>query len=70
MQSAQLGISQAIAALNNDAQVVAQSLTASGGNAVATALVDSLQQKLTVEASASVIAGMDQVLGALIDVNA
>jgi hypothetical protein len=68
-QSAQLGIARGIAGLNEDAQVVAQSLTGPAGDLTA-ALVDSLQQKLSVEASANVLARSDQMLGTLIDVMA
>ncbi len=68
-QSAQLGIARDIAGFNKDARAVAQSLTGSAGD-LTVALVDSLQQKLSVEASASVLAGSDQMLGTLIDVTA
>jgi flagellar basal body rod protein FlgG len=68
-QSAQLGIARGIGGLNEDAQVVAQSVTGSGGDLTA-ALVDSLQQKLAVEASAKVLTASDQMLGSLIDVMA
>jgi flagellar basal body rod protein FlgG len=68
-QSAQLGIARGIGGLNQDAQVVAQSVTGSGGDLTA-ALVDSLQQKLAVEASAKVLAVSDQMLGTLVDVMA
>ncbi len=66
-QSAQLGIARGIRGLNEDAQVVAQSITGSGGDPTA-ALVDSLQQKLSVEASAKVLSVSDQMLGTLVDV--
>lgn len=68
-QSAQLGIAQGIAGLNKDAQVVAQSVSGSGRD-ITGALIDSLQQKLSIEASAGVLAGSDQMLGSLIDVMA
>jgi hypothetical protein len=67
--SAQLGIARGIAGLNNDTQVVAQSVTGSASDLTA-ALVDSLQQKLSIDDSASVLAGSDQMLGTLIDVMA
>jgi len=64
--SAQLGIAQGLAGFDRDAQVIAQS--ASGSLAgLPSALVDSLQQKLAVEASASVLRSSDQMVGALID---
>ena len=66
-QSAQLGIARGLAGLNADAQVVAQSLTGSDPTA---ALVDSLQQKLSVEASAKALSVSDQMLGTLIDIMA
>ncbi len=66
-QSAQLGIARGISGLNADAQVVAQSITGSDPTA---ALVDSLQQKLSVEASAKVLSVSDQMLGTLIDIMA
>jgi hypothetical protein len=68
-QSAQLGIARGMWGLNKDAQVVAQSVTGSGGDLTG-ALVDSLQEKLSVEASAKVLAVSDQMLGTLIDIMA
>jgi flagellar hook protein FlgE len=68
-QSAQLGIARGIGELNKDAQLVAQSVSGSGGDLTA-ALVDSLQEKLSVEASARVLAVSDQMLGTLIDIKA
>jgi hypothetical protein len=65
-QSAKLGIARGISGLNADAQVVAQSVTGSGGDLTA-ALVNSLQQKLSVEASAKVLAASDQMLGTRVD---
>jgi hypothetical protein len=68
-QSAQLGISRGLAGLDQDAQVVANA--ASGGiDAVAGALVDSLQQRLLVEASARMLSTVDKTLGTLVDVKA
>lgn len=66
-RSAQLGIARGISGLNADAQVVAQSITGSDPTA---ALVDSLQQKLSVEASAKVLSVSDQMLGTLVDIMA
>jgi hypothetical protein len=68
-QSAQLGIARGIAGLNRDAQVVAQSVTGSGGDLTA-ALVGSLQEKLSVEANARVLTVSDQMQGTLLDVMA
>lgn len=68
-QSAQLGIARGIAGLNQDAQVIAQTVTGSGGDLTG-ALVDSLQQELSVKASAKVLAASDQMLGSLIDLMA
>ncbi|HTW74201.1 MAG TPA: hypothetical protein VMD56_04690 [Steroidobacteraceae bacterium] len=68
-QSAQLGIASGIAGLNRDAQVVAQSVSGPGEDLTG-ALIDSLQQRLVVQASAEMLAGSDRVLGSLIDVMA
>jgi len=68
-QSAQLGIARGMRGLNEDAQVVAQSFTGLGGDLTA-ALVDSVQEKQSVEASARVLATSDQMLGTLLDVMA
>jgi hypothetical protein len=68
-QSAQLGIARGMQGLNVDAQVVAQSVTGSDGDLTA-ALVDSLQQKLTVEANAKMLSTSDQMLGSLLDIMA
>jgi hypothetical protein len=68
-QSAQLGIARGMRGLNEDAQVVAQSFTGTGGDLTA-ALVDSVQEKQSVEASARVLATSDQMLGTLLDVMA
>jgi hypothetical protein len=65
--SAQLGIARGIAGLNADSQAVAQSVAGSLSDLTG-ALVDSLQQKLLVEASARVLERSDQLLGTLIDV--
>ena len=65
--SGQLGIARGIAGLNQDSQVVAQSVAGSFSN-LNSAMVDSLQQRLLVEASAKLLAGSDQLLGRLIDV--
>jgi hypothetical protein len=71
-QNAQFGINQGMANLSRDAQVIAQSSTASGGgmNAITGALVDAQQQALDVEASARALSITDQTLGTLLDVTA
>ena len=68
-QSAQLGIARGIRGLNQDAQVVAQSVSGLGGD-VTGALVDSLQKKLSVEASAKVLTVSGQMVGTLLDIMA
>ena len=81
MQSAQLGIQRGLSGLNRDAQVIANgggSSDATGNGSSAAddigvltgALVDSLQQKLLVEASARMLSTVDETLGTLIDVKA
>jgi hypothetical protein len=69
VESAQLGISLGLEALDGgDAQAIAASVSGSGG--ATDALVNSLQQKAGVEASAQVLASADQMLGTLVDVTA
>ena len=71
MQSAELGIQRGMSGLNRDAQVVANGNIASDNtDAMTGALVDSLQQKLVVEASARMLSTVDKTLGTLIDVKA
>jgi hypothetical protein len=70
VQSAQLGISRGMSGLDRDAQVVANGNLSSGGGSVTDALVDSLQQRNAVEASARMLSTADQTLGTLIDVTA
>jgi hypothetical protein len=71
LQSAQLGIRRGLSGLDRDAQAVASGDAASSDTgAVVNALVDSLQQRLLVEASARMLSTVDQTLGALIDVKA
>ena len=68
-QSAQLGISRGLASIDQDARVVANG--ASGDtDAVTGALVDSLQQRLAVEASVRMLSTIDKTLGTLVDVKA
>jgi hypothetical protein len=69
VQSAELGIRRGLAGIDQDARVVANGMSGSV-DAVADALVDSLQQRLLVEASAQMLSTADQTLGALIDVKA
>jgi hypothetical protein len=81
MQSAQLGIQRGLSGLNRDAQVVADGVGVNGAGATGAdasgdigsltgALVDALQQKLAVEASARMLSTVDKTLGTLIDVKA
>jgi hypothetical protein len=71
MQSAELGIQRGLSGLNRDAQVVAgANVAADNTDAMTGALVDSLEQKLLVEASARMLSTVDQTLGTLIDVKA
>jgi hypothetical protein len=70
MQSAELGIQRGMSGLNRDAQVVADGNIADNTDAMTGALVDSLQQKLVVEASARMLSTADKTLGTLIDVKA
>jgi hypothetical protein len=67
--SAQLGISRGLAGMDRDAQAIANGATG-GVDAGAGALVDSMQQRLVVEASAKMLSTADQTLGTLIDVKA
>jgi hypothetical protein len=76
-QSAQLGISRGLSGLDRDARVVANGSNTSdasgvtdASDAVTGALVDSLQQRLLVEASARMLSTVDQTLGTLVDVKA
>jgi len=66
-QSAQSGIRRGLAGIDRDAQAVANG--ADVGD-VTGALVDSLQQRLLVEASARMLSTVDQTLGTLVDVKA
>jgi hypothetical protein len=69
LQSAQLGIRRGLAGIDQDAQVVASGVSSSV-DAVAGALVDSLQQRLVVEASVRMLSTVDRTLGTLVDVKA
>jgi hypothetical protein len=68
-QSAQSGISRGVAGLDQDAQVVAGGVSGDVG-ALTGALVDALQQRVVVEASARMLSTVDQTVGTLIDVKA
>ena len=68
--SAQLGIQRGVSGLDRDAQVVANGSTSDNTDAAIGALVDSLQQRVAVEASARMLSTVDQTLGTLIDVKA
>jgi hypothetical protein len=71
LDSARTGIRRGMSGLNTDAAVVASASAVSGDNDATTgALVDSLQQKLLVEASARMLSTEDQTLGTLLDVTA
>jgi hypothetical protein len=71
LQSAQLGISRGMNGVARDAQTVADSImTPAGTDSIPGALVDSLQQKLLVAASARMMSTVDETLGTLIDVTA
>jgi len=64
-----LGIRRGSAGIDQDGQAVANG--GSGGiDAVAGALVDPLQQRLLVEASARMLSTVDHTLGTLVDVKA
>jgi hypothetical protein len=66
--SALAGINSGLANLAQDAQLVAQSVTPSGsGTSLTNAMVDSLAQRLAVEANAKMLATANQTLGTLID---
>ena len=70
MQSALQGIQSGMSGLNRDAQAVAGT-SASGDLGVTTnALVDSIQQKATVEASVAMLSTADKTIGSLLDVTA
>ena len=69
-QYAQAGIQRGLAGLSQDAQTVANSNVSGASDATTGALVDSVQQKLMIEASARMLKTADQTLGTLIDVNA
>jgi hypothetical protein len=68
-QSAQSGIRRGLAGLDQDAQVVAGGVSGDVG-ALTGALVDALQQRVAVEASARMLSTVDQTMGTLIDVKA
>jgi hypothetical protein len=67
-QSAQLGIQRGLSGLDRDAQAVAGGAATDDVGALTGALVDALQQRLAVEASARMLSTADKTLGSLIDV--
>lgn len=68
--TAQLGIQRGVSGLDRDAQIVANGSVSDNTDAAIGALVDSLQQRVAVEASARMLSTVDQTLGTLIDVKA
>ena len=70
--SAREGIERGLSGLNRDAHEIARAnVGAPGGiDTVPGALVDSLQQRLLVQASARVMSTTDQTLGTLLDTHA
>lgn len=69
MQFALVGIDRGLAGFTRDAQTVAESImpSSTAGN-LASAVVDAMQQRLAIEASAQVLVSTDRTLGNLIDV--
>jgi flagellar basal body rod protein FlgG len=66
--SAVSGINSGLANLAQDAQLVAQSVSpASNALSLVNALVDSIDQRLAVEANAKVLSTANQTIGSLID---
>jgi hypothetical protein len=68
--SAQAGIQRGLSGLDRDAQAIANGSASGNTDAASGALVDSLQQRVAVEASARMLSTVDQTLGTLIDVKA
>ena len=66
--SAQAGIQRGLSGLDRDAQTIANGSASGNTDAAIGALVDSLQQRLAVEASARMLSTVDQTLGTLVDV--
>ena len=71
IDTALAAIGRDLGALAHDAQTVAQTVLPAdqAGNAV-NALVDSLQQRLAISATAQVLGGYDRAVGSLVDVMA
>jgi hypothetical protein len=66
--SAVAGINSGLANLATDAQTIAQSVSpAQNALSLVNALVDSLDQRLAVEANAKVLSTANQMVGSLID---
>jgi hypothetical protein len=66
--SAVAGINSGLANLATDAQTIAQSVSpAQNALSLVNALVDSLDQRLAVEANARVLSTANQMVGSLID---
>jgi hypothetical protein len=70
VQYAQAGIQRGMNGLTQDAQAVAYSNVSGMSGDITSAVVDSLQQKLMVEASVDVLKIANQTLGSLINVKA
>ena len=71
IETALTGIDRGFGALANDAQSIAESAVATDpGVNVINALVDSLQQRLAVQADAGVLKADERALGSLIDLMA
>jgi hypothetical protein len=71
LQSAQVGINRGMNGLDRDAQTVAGAIASPAGtDSLPGALVDSLQQKLLVEANVKMLATVDQTIGSLLDATA
>ena len=69
-QSALQGIQRGMSGLNRDAQAVAGAGVAGDVDVMTSALVDSIQQKVMVEASATMLSTTDRTLGSLLDIKA
>ncbi|MGH8533389.1 MAG: hypothetical protein ACREV1_11870 [Gammaproteobacteria bacterium] len=72
LHSARDGIDRGLAGLARDAHEIARSSVGvdNGIDAVSAALVDSLQNRLLVQASAKILYHTDETLGALLDTRA
>ena len=70
MQSARQGIQCGMSGLDRDAQAVASAGVSGNTDTMTDALVDSIQRKVMVRASARMLSTADQTLGSLLDVRA